>query len=126
MAQPLTAASESILQHGVESPAAEKPRQELRVFAELLNSKADLQRVTATVHDLVAISFTEVCFPVKHRTALEEKHRATILLKWFGILRRDLGFSLSQTLETLPYALKAELQGKQFEPPKPGRLHRVG
>ncbi len=126
MAQPLTAASESILQHGAASTAAEKPRQELRVFAELLNSKADLQRVTATIHDLVAISFTEVCYPVNHRTAWEERRRGQILLKWFGILRRDLGFSLSQTLETLPYALKAELQGKAFEPPKPGRLHRVG
>jgi hypothetical protein len=92
-------------------------------LAGLLNSKADLQTVTATIHDLVAISF--ITHPVAHRTEAEIRRRGGVLIEWFRVMRKDKGFSQSRTLAMLPYALKAELSGEKWEPPTE-KLYRVG
>jgi len=98
---------------------------QLRPFADLLNSKADLQTVTATIHDLVAVSF--ISHPVRHRTQAEVKRRAEVVLSAFGAMRKQKGFSQARALAMLPYALKHALEnpGKAWEPPKE-RLYRVG
>lgn len=93
-------------------------------LSELLNRRADLQTVTATVHDLVAISF--VTHPVAWRTVHEERRRGKFLIDTFAMLRKDRGFSQSRTLESLPHALKAFLNGETWEPPQEQRLYRTG
>lgn len=105
-------------------PHASKPQVVPQVFAELLNKKSDLQEVTATIHDLVALSF--ISHPVAHRTHAEEKRRGKLLIDWFGVMRKEKGFSLSRTLAMLPHAFKADLDGVKWEPPPAERLYRVG
>jgi hypothetical protein len=90
-------------------------------LVDLLNSKADLQKVTADVHDLVAVSF--VTHPMNHRTEAEVRRRGEYVIKTFKMLRAEKGFSQSRALATLPFALKAFLNGEPWEPPKE-RLYR--
>jgi hypothetical protein len=91
-------------------------------MAELLNKKSDLQKVTATVHDLVAISF--ITHPVNHQTQAEVARRGKYVIDTFRMLRRDKGFSQSRALDTLPHALKAFLNSEPWEPPAE-RLYRT-
>lgn len=49
-------------------------------------------------------------------TMAETKRRFNILAKWFQILRKDLGWSVRRILDTLPVALRKELDGEEFVP----------
>lgn len=95
-------------------------------FVELLNNKADLQVVTATMHDLVAISF--ISHPMAHKTQAEMKRRGEILISAFRVMRKDKGFSQARTLAMLPYALKHALDNPTtpWEPPPQTNLYRAG
>jgi hypothetical protein len=49
-------------------------------------------------------------------TKNDVKRRFDILAKWFKVMRGDLGWSLQRALDTLPRALRAELDGEEFVP----------
>jgi hypothetical protein len=108
---------------GMAANPANSPR--LRPFQALLNSRADLQRVTATVHDLVAISF--ITHPVRDRTEAEIRRRGTVVIDAFRMMRAEKGFSQSRALALLPHALKHSFDNptRPWEPPAE-RLYRVG
>lgn len=59
-------------------------------------------------------------------TQAEEKRRADILGRWFRVMRGDLGFSMQLTMDQLPRALRAELDGETYEPPDKNRLWTPG
>lgn len=59
-------------------------------------------------------------------TQAEEKKRAKILFKWLRIMRGDMGYSLQQSLDLLPYALRTELDGGTYTPPPKNRLWTPG
>lgn len=60
------------------------------------------------------------------KTEAEIKRRAELIGKWFRIMRGDSGFTLQRTLDELPRALRAELDGKDYEPPPKNRLWTPG
>ena len=47
----------------------------------------------------------------------EFESRLSICLKWFMIMIRDMKWSPQRALDHLPYALRAELNGEDWEPP---------
>ena len=47
----------------------------------------------------------------------EVKRRTQICLKWFKILRGDMGWTVEKTLDFLPMALRKEIDGEDFDPP---------
>jgi hypothetical protein len=46
----------------------------------------------------------------------EVKRRSEICLKWFRIMRGDMGYSVDRVFDFLPRALRTELDGGTFEP----------
>jgi len=50
-------------------------------------------------------------------TQSEIKRRARICEKWLRVMRGDLGFGLVKTMDLVPQALRAELDGKDYNPP---------
>jgi hypothetical protein len=57
-------------------------------------------------------------FREKIQTQREVDRRTEILCKWFEILRRECSYSTERALAVLPQALRTELDGGKFEPPK--------
>lgn len=49
-------------------------------------------------------------------TMAETKRRFDILADWFKTLRGDMGWSVSRTLDELPRALRAQLDGEVYVP----------
>lgn len=68
--------------------------------------------VTAKFTEIVAATF-EKGHP---RTQDEVRRRFTITLKWFKIMRGDLKWTLVRIFDSLPDALKAELNGSDYTP----------
>lgn len=93
-------------------------------FAEVVKDAATARRVILAICRALAASFAEdkkrlgESFRKKIQTAAEEKRRADICGKWFRILRAECGYTTSRALSTLDIALRAELDGGVFEPPK--------
>ncbi len=48
------------------------------------------------------------------------RERFAICEKWFRIMRGDCGYSVDRAVDYLPVALRTELDGGSFEPPKTG------
>jgi hypothetical protein len=52
------------------------------------------------------------------QTKREVKHRLDILAKWFHTLRHDCKWARQRVYEHLPEALRKELEGVTYEPPR--------
>lgn len=108
------------------------PIEDPRPFLSLLNERGNYPLVARKFASTLAASFAEDArrngaeFVRKIHTQDEEKRRAEILGKWFRRLRGDLGFSLNRTLDELPRALRAELDGGSYTPPEKNRLWAPG
>jgi len=98
--------------------------QEKYPFLELCVDKAQAYKVCCAICAALEKSFQ---FDAKHmgkgfaekiETQHEVRRRTNILCKWFGILRNECSYSTSRALDTLPLALRTELNGGDFEPPK--------
>jgi hypothetical protein len=46
----------------------------------------------------------------------EVRRRSEICLKWFRVMRGDMGYSVDRTFDFIPRALRTELDGGSFEP----------
>jgi hypothetical protein len=92
-------------------------------WLDLLNEPGDYERVACVINRTIARSFQVdaqrhgAAFAAKVATQAEGKRRAEIIARWFEVLRREFGFSLAQTLDELPRALRAELDGGSYQPP---------
>jgi hypothetical protein len=75
-----------------------------------------LGRVVTGFGDAIEASFEtdQVLRPVNTRSEIERRFR--ICIKWFITMRRDLEWSVPRILDTLPLALRCELDGERFEP----------
>jgi hypothetical protein len=54
------------------------------------------------------------------QTKDEVKRRLNILARWWKVLRYDLKWSQARIKDHLPEALRFELDGKRWEPPREG------
>jgi hypothetical protein len=98
-------------------PGSEAP------FAALLRNPADLPRVFWRLESVIANSFKEDrarggVITLTGASSAEVKRRYAICEKWFRVFRGDLGWSLEKTLDFWPVALRKELDGETWEPPK--------
>jgi len=92
----------------------------LRVDAQVLKD------ITIRLSEIVAASFREDAQEQQGRigahivstrpTDSEIKRRLDICKRWFGVLRNDYGYSFPRIFDTLPHALRADLDGKPFNP----------
>lgn len=89
--------------------------------------EGDFPRVARKIRDIVWESFivdarrylnTDIILPGEEprRTKSEVQRRTHICEKWIRIMRGDMGFGLEKTLDLLEYAMRSELDGKDFEP----------
>lgn len=77
------------------------------------------QRVTLTFYRTIETSFVDdKSRPTQHET----KRRFEILERWLRILRNDYQWGIDRILFVLPRALRAELDGAQFDPAKESRI----
>lgn len=58
----------------------------------------------------------------KVHTQAEERRRGMIMMRWFRVMRCDLGYSVQKALDLIPKALRTELDGGTYEPPPKNRL----
>lgn len=93
-------------------------------FASLVKSDADLARVFEALEGTIWRSFAEDIrrdpFGYTKPTLDEVKRRFKICENWIRHARGDVGYSLEQTLDLMGQALRSELDGQPFNPPKPG------
>lgn len=90
-------------------------------FAQLVRNPNDLKRIFLAINSSIANSFEQD----KARSPLvlivtdhEVRRRFKICEKWFRVMRGDCGYSIDRTLDFIPLALRNELDGVMFEPPK--------
>lgn len=57
-------------------------------------------------------------FVTKIKTQAEIRSRSGIMLKWYRTMRCECGYSHQRAIDHLYKALRAELDGGKFEPPK--------
>ncbi len=90
-------------------------------FGNLVRNPADLQRVFLAVNSAILNSFEQdkarspLVFIV---TEHEVRRRFKICEKWFRVMRGDCGYSVDRAVDFVPLALRTELDGGTFEPPK--------
>lgn len=99
-------------------------------FFELANgNRATAYRVMRLFERTLERSFDEdedrhgKAFRQKVQTQAELKRRADIMARWFRTMRGELGFSVSQVEAELHRALRSDLDGVGYEPPRAGRLY---
>jgi len=89
-------------------------------FAEFLNSPEQLATVTQRIEGMLFDSFKEDARKSRSReiqvSNSEMRRRFEILTNWFRVLRGDMGYSLQRTLDEMPMALRAELDGVPYVP----------
>ncbi len=49
-------------------------------------------------------------------TQSEVRRRTNIVYNWLGVMRNDFDYSIFRTLDCLPHALRATLDGQGYEP----------
>lgn len=92
-------------------------------FASLIDER-QVGQVTKAFEDIIMQSFgvdaarraNEGRLVQPALTRQSVKDRFDILAKWFKVMRGDLSWSLQRVLDTLPRALRAELDGEEFVP----------
>ena len=93
-------------------------------FMELCTDKRQAYRVFKSICASIerSFAFDEENMGKAFRQKVETQHeigrRTDILCKWFRILRCECAYSTSKALTYLPVALREELNGGKFEPPK--------
>jgi len=96
-------------------------------FANLLNDEQQLHRAMSDFAKILARSFRDdailhgVDFAKRHNTEKERKRRADIMGRWYREMR-DAGYGYIQTMDEIPKALRAELDGDNYMPPQKNRL----
>lgn len=94
---------------------------------ELVKDKAAWKRALVSITETVRNSFREerqrrrVVLLHEVPTDAEIKRRTNICYDWFCTLRADCHYSTERALDTLPKALRATLDGADWEPPAPIR-----
>jgi hypothetical protein len=92
-------------------------------FTPLVRSTSDLKLLQAKLSEVIQDSFVQDAVRSKGRvvgTQAEVKRRTEICLKWFRVMRGDLGYSTERALDFLSLALRKELDGESWEPPAQG------
>jgi hypothetical protein len=90
-------------------------------LAGLVGSRTEAERISARIARTVEASYLEDARreggrPV-HRTAAEDKRRINICFDWFKEMRGGGNWSLTRTLDTIPEALRSELDGTPYSMP---------
>lgn len=87
-------------------------------FSSVLRQELAPSRLASAIEKAIADSY-------RHERArgdkpvvshISMKNRSDICLKWFRIMRGDMGYSVERTLDFIGLALRTELDGGQFEP----------
>ena len=88
-------------------------------LVELLRTEGGPQKFLARLQAVVlqSIAHDRHAGGMQVMTTAEVKRRSEICLKWFKILRADMGYSVDRALDFMQYALQKELKGEPFEPP---------
>jgi len=106
-------------------------RKEDYPFAEMVKDPRTGLEVANAICKAIASSFAEdekslgKTFRQKIQTEAEVRRRADICGKWFRILRAECGYSTARAIATLADALRAELNGGTFEPPKAEGMYKA-
>lgn len=101
-------------------------------FMDLVRDEEQLRRVFASIVATIDRSFREDAtrYGQEHakrvRTDTEMKRRADILGRWFRVMRGELDWGVARTLDELPRALRAELDGGTYTPPEARSLWAAG
>jgi hypothetical protein len=83
-------------------------------LTDLLQTPASLGAVTKGIQRAVERSLKS--HPMRHLTRDEVKRRFDICVRWFKVLRMDKKLSIERCVDEMPKALRAELDGKKYEP----------
>ena len=100
-------------------------------FASMVKDPSTAVRVMKAICKAIGDSFAEdqrrlgKSFREKIQTEAEVKRRADICGKWFRILRAECGYSTSRAISTFDEALRTELDGGVFEPPKADGMYKA-
>lgn len=90
-------------------------------FSPLVRSTSDLQLLQHKLGETIQESFLHDSIRIRGGAVLgtraEVKRRTEICLKWFRVMRGDLGYSTERALDFLSLALRTELDGGKWEPP---------
>lgn len=106
-------------------------RADTKPFAELADEPAKRARAVMQFAGILERSFNQdavmhgIDFVKRHNTDTERKRRADIMGRWYRDLR-NLGYGHIQTMDEIPKALRAELDGGNYEPPERKRLWAPG
>lgn len=102
-------------------------RADQRPFADLAEDPDKFHRAMRRFVLILEQSFTVDArlhgadFARRHKTDTEMKRRADIIGRWYRQMR-NLGYGHIQTMDELPKALRAELDGECYTPPERSRL----
>jgi hypothetical protein len=109
--------------------AASRPPEihgEPKPFLQLMSNKAELRTVFYMMENIIlhSIGVDKRREPFKEfpNTAAEWKRRIKICEDWFREARGQLGYSLTQTMDLMPHALRCRLDGIKFNPKDPPKL----
>lgn len=83
-------------------------------LTDLLQTPAALGTVTTGIQKAVDRSLAS--HPMRHVTRDEIRRRFGICVKWFKAMRLDYKFSIDRAVAQLGAALRAELDGRSFDP----------
>lgn len=83
-------------------------------LTDLLQSPTAIGTVTTGIQKAVERSLAS--HPMRHLTRAEVKRRFDLCVKWFKVMRMDHKFSIDRAVSQLGTALRAELDGKPFNP----------
>lgn len=98
-------------------------------FASLMRNEDDLRATWNALNKAILRSlaldvqrnpFSKLA--VSGPTQAELRRRFRICENWIRTARGDMGMSLEQTLDLMGHALRAELDGRVFDPEMPGRM----
>lgn len=90
-------------------------------FLDLNTQPALFRKVASRVQDVVWSSFGEDArraLRSPNITINETRRRVAICEKWIRIMRGDLNYTWEKALDMMGLALRADLDGKHFTPPK--------
>lgn len=99
-----------------------------RALEQILSSSA-FERVQLVIGLVVRLSFAQdverraasvISLPgatTERVTRAEATRRAKIVYDWFMVMRQDCHYSTQKALDLLPHALRATLDGNDWEPP---------
>jgi len=96
-------------------------------FAELAGDTRKVREALVLFTQILAQSFNDdaviygVDYAKRHSTDTERKRRADIMGRWYRDLR-NAGYGHIQTMDEIPKALRAELDGGNYTPPERNRL----